>query len=125
MMSEHTFAHELALRLAPEEKHAIYFVGYAAPDTPAGRLRAAARGEEFAFTDSGAPLTRNCELQTFDLSAHANREALLDFALRLNPRAVILGHGEPDARDWIEAELRERSPRMIIHQPAPGETVDA
>jgi len=124
MMSEHTFAHELALRLAPEEKHAIHFVGYAATDTPAGRLRAAARGEEFAFTDSGVPLTRNCELQAFDLSAHASREALVDFALRLNPRAVILGHGEPDARDWIEAELRERAPRMIIHQPAPGETVE-
>ena len=42
MMSEHTLAHELALRMAPVEKHAILFVGYAAPETPAGKLRAAA-----------------------------------------------------------------------------------
>ena len=124
MMSEHTFSHELALRLAPLEKHAIHFVGYAAPDTPAGRLRAAGRGEEFPFSESAPALTRNCELQSFDLSAHAHREELVDFALRLNPRAVILGHGEPDARDWVEAELRARAPRMVLHQPAPGETLE-
>ena len=124
MMSEHTFSHELALRLAPVEKHPIHFVGYAAPDTPAGRLRAAARGEEFPFSESTPTLTRNCELQSFDLSAHAHREELVDFALRLNPRAVILGHGEPDARAWVEAELRARAPRMVLHQPGPGETLE-
>jgi Cft2 family RNA processing exonuclease len=124
MMSEHTFSHELALRMAPVEKHAIHFVGYAAPDTPAGRLRATARGEEFPFSESAATLTRNCELQAFDLSAHANRGELVDFALRLNPRTVILGHGEPDARAWVEAELRARAPHLVLHQPAPGETVE-
>jgi len=106
------------------EKHAIHFVGYAAPDTPAGRLRAAARGEEFPFSESTPTLTRNCELQSFDLSAHAHREELVDFALRLNPRAVILGHGEPAARAWVEAELRARAPRMVLHQPGPGETLE-
>jgi Cft2 family RNA processing exonuclease len=61
-------------------------------------------------------------MQIFDLSAHANREELLDFTLQLNPRSVILGHGEPDARAWIEEELRSRLPRLNILQPAPGET---
>ena len=62
-------------------------------------------------------------MQVFDLSAHANREELLDFTVQLNPRSVILGHGEPDARDWIEAELRARLPRLNILQPMPGETL--
>jgi len=121
MMSEHTLAHELALRMAPEEKHAILFVGYAAPETPADKLRTAARGESFQFSNSNGVLTRNCEMQIFDLSAHANREELVDFAVRLNPRSVILGHGEPAARGWIEAELRARLPRLNILQPQPGE----
>ena len=123
MMSEHTLAHELALRMAPVEKHAILFVGYAAPETPAGKLRAAAHGKPFQFSKSAGALTRNCEMQIFDLSAHADRDELLDFAVHLNPRSVILGHGEPDARDWIEVELRARLPRLNILQPMPGETL--
>ena len=123
MMSEHTLAHELALRMAPVEKHAILFVGYAAPETPAGKLRAAARGKPFQFSNSDGALTRNCEMQIFDLSAHAFREELLDFAVQLSPRTVILGHGEPDARAWIEVELRARLPRLNILQPVPGETL--
>ncbi|MDP7010251.1 MAG: MBL fold metallo-hydrolase [Verrucomicrobiota bacterium] len=123
MMSEHTLAHELALRMAPAENHAILFVGYAAPDTPAGKLRAAPRGTAFQFSNHGGKLTRNCEMQIFDLSAHASREELLDFVVRLNPRSVILGHGEPDARTWIEAELHDLLPRLNILQPLPGETL--
>jgi len=123
MMSEHTLAHELALQMAPVEKHAILFVGYAAPETPAGKLKAADRGVPFQFSNNGDELTRNCEMQIFDLSAHANREELVDFTVLLNPRSVILGHGEPDARDWIEEELRTRLPRLNILQPAPGETL--
>ena len=41
MMSENTAAHDLAVRMIGDEKQAIFFVGYADPDTPAGRLRAA------------------------------------------------------------------------------------
>ena len=62
-------------------------------------------------------------MQIFDLSSHANREELVDFAVRLCPRSVILGHGEPAARAWIEAELRLRLPRLNILQPHPGETL--
>ena len=42
----------------------------------------------------------------------------------MGPRTVILGHGEPEARDWIETELRERLPRLNILQPAPGEPLE-
>ena len=62
-------------------------------------------------------------MDCLDLSAHANREQLVDFAVGMAPRTVLLGHGEPEARDWIEAELRERMPRINILQPAPGESL--
>ena len=124
MMSEHTLAHELALRMAPQEKHAIHFVGYAAPDTPAGRLRAAPCGEPFSFSESGGQLARHCEMDIFDLSAHAHREDLVSFAVGMDPRTVILGHGEPEARNWLEAELRDHLPRLNILQPGPGESVE-
>ena len=124
MMSEHTLAHELAVALAPREQHAIFFVGYAAPDTPAGRLRAAPRGTPFAFSETAGQLERHCEMEIFDLTAHAFREDLLAYAIEQQPRAVVLGHGEPEARDWFEENLREALPKLVIHQPAPGESIE-
>ena len=40
-------------------------------------------------------------MQIFDLSSHANREELVDFAVRLRPRSLILVHGDSDALSWI------------------------
>jgi Cft2 family RNA processing exonuclease len=45
MMSEHTAAHTLAARMIGDERQSIFFVGYADPDTPGGRLKAAKQGE--------------------------------------------------------------------------------
>src|SRR6267378_2775087 len=40
MMSEHTAAHDLALRMTGDPAQAIFFVGYTDGDTPGGRLKA-------------------------------------------------------------------------------------
>ncbi len=124
MLSEHTAAHQLAQRMAPEKRHSILFVGYAAPNTPGGALRAAPLGKPFLFSPSAGEFARHCHLDCFDLSAHAYREELVDFAVQMAPRTVILAHGEPEARNWIEAELRDRMPRLNILQPAPGELME-
>ena len=124
MMSEHTPAHDLALRMAGDEKHAIFFVGYADPDTPGGRLKAAKPGETFLFSASGGELTRRCEVQDFDLTAHANREDLLDFVGQVSPRAVLLGHGSDNSRQWFEDQIRSRHPKIKIVQPQPGKVVE-
>ncbi len=123
MMSENTAAHDLAVRMAGDEKQSIFFVGYADPDSPAGRLKTAKRGETFEFSPGGGRLTRNCDLEDFDLTAHANRSELLEFVGRVSPRAVLLGHGDDAARGWFEAEIRERWPNMKIYQPQPGRAV--
>src|SRR5437016_8347758 len=73
MMSEHTAAHDLALRMIGDENQAIFFVGYSDPDTPGGRLKAAARGETFLLSPSGGQVTKLCEIEDFDLTAHANQ----------------------------------------------------
>jgi Cft2 family RNA processing exonuclease len=124
MISENTAAHNLALRMIGDESQAIFFVGYADPDTPGGRLRAAAHGETFLFSPSGGEVTKNCEVESFDLTAHANREELLDFVGQVEPRTVLLSHGEGDSRQWFEQQIRARHPRMKVLHPKPGETLD-
>ncbi len=62
MMSENTAAHDLAARMIGDERQAIFFVGYADPDTPGGRLKAAKPGETFIFSGSAGrsdPALRN------------------------------------------------------------------
>ena len=124
MMSENTAAHDLAKRMAGDEKQAIFFVGYADPGTPGGRLKAAKQGETFVFSPSAGQVTRNCEIQDYDLTAHANRADLLGFVGQVSPRAVMLGHGDDTARKWFEEQIRERHPKMKIIQPLPGKMVE-
>ena len=125
MLTESTPAHDLALRMMPDPRQAVFFVGYADPDTPGGRLKASKPGEPFLFSPSAGEATRLCEMQDFDLTAHANREALLEFAGKVSPRVILLGHGEESSRHWFAEQLRARHPQTPILQPAPGLVVEA
>jgi Cft2 family RNA processing exonuclease len=124
MMSENTAAHTLALRMIGDEHQSIFFVGYTDPDTPGGRLRAAKYGETFIFSPSGGEVDKRCHIEEFDLTAHANREELLDFVGQVEPRVVLLGHGEDTSRNWFQEQIRARYPKVKVLQPKPGETVE-
>jgi len=124
MMSEHTAAHDLALRMAGDERQAIFFVGYADPDTPGGRLKAAKPGEPFTFSAQAGELTRKCQLEDFDLTAHANREELIDFISRVSPHTIILGHGDAESRHWVEQQIHQRYPKIKVFQPTPGQSIE-
>ena len=124
MMSENTAAHDLATRMIGDEKQAIFFVGYADQDTPGGRLKKAKMGETFMFSPSAGELTRRCEMEDFDLTAHANRDDLLSFVGQVAPKTVLLGHGDDDARAWFEDQLRTRYPKIRVIQPEVGKAVE-
>ena len=124
MMTEKTPAHELAARMIQDERQGIFFVGYADPDTPGGRLKASRRGETFKFSPGAGDLTQRCEVQEFDLTAHANRDELLDFVGKVNPRVVVLGHGDVDSQEWFAQQIRIKYPKMKVLRPQPGETVE-
>jgi Cft2 family RNA processing exonuclease len=125
MMSENTAAHDLALRMIGDERQVIFFVGYADPDTPGGRLKASKPGETFVFSASGGEVTRRCELDDFDLTAHANRDELLNFVGQVSPHTVVLGHGGEVSRRWFEENIRARHPKIKVVQLGPGQSVEA
>ncbi len=124
MMSEFTPAHDVAMRMIGDEKQAIFFVGYADPETPGGRLKKAKPGETFMFSPSAGEVTRRCQLEDFDLTAHANRADLLDFVGSVAPKTILLGHGDGDSRLWFEDQIRTRHPKIKIVQPMPGVAVE-
>ncbi|GDY21624.1 Ysh1p: subunit of polyadenylation factor I [Verrucomicrobiota bacterium] len=124
MMSEHTAAHDLGARMVGDERHGIFFVGYADPDTPGGRLKASKPGEPFYLSRSGGELTHRAEVKDFDLTAHANREELMDFVGQVDPRVIFLGHGDESSRFWFAEQIQKRFPKIRIHQPEPGKPVE-
>jgi len=125
MLTECTPAHDLAVRMMGDERQAIFFVGYADPQTPGGRLKASKPGETFVFSPSAGEVTRRCEVEEFDLTAHASREALLDFAGSISAKVILLGHGDAVARQWFEEQIHARYPQIRVVQPAPGLAVEA
>jgi Cft2 family RNA processing exonuclease len=124
MMSEHTAAHDLAARMIGDERQAIFFVGYTDPDSPGGRVKASKPGEAFILSASAGEVTRRCQIEDFDLTAHANREDLLEFVGKVGPRTVLLGHGGDESRNWFERQIRRRYPKIKVIQPKPGQTVE-
>ena len=123
MIVENTPSYILASCIAGQARNTLAFVGYADPDTPGGKLLAAAHGSKFLFDAIDTVVKLNCQIERFELSGHADRDELLDFALRREPRAIVLTHGDPPARQWFVDEFKRADPSIKVIDPTPLEPV--
>lgn len=120
MMVEHTPSYKIAASLLPHENNGICFVGYCDPDTPGGALLGKPDDDSYFFDVLDYRAPRRASIDQFDLSGHANRDELADFAEQSQARSIILTHGEAEAREWFEADLEKRLPDSQILNPTPG-----
>ena len=60
----------------------------------------------------------------FDFSAHSQREDILNYIRRLQPKKVVLVHGDPGAVEWFQSTLAVQEPGMQVIIPPPGEAVE-
>ena len=123
MVVENTPSYIMASCLAGHARNTIAFVGYADPDTPGGKILATPHGEKFLFDSIDTVVKLNCQIERFELSGHADRDELLDFALRREPRAIVLNHGDPPAREWFMDEFKKADPSIKVINPTPLEPV--
>ena len=122
MMSEKTVSNQFArLGVLENPKHGLFFVGYADPETPGGRIRAAEAGGQVLLDPAFPEVPLKCEMRVFDFSGHAPREHLVDFVGRVMPKKVFLVHGDDDAVEWFKAEIEARYPGIETIIPLPGE----
>ena len=119
MMVENTPSYIAAAALLGDHRNRICFVGYCDPDTPGGKLLRVRQGSKFLFKALGKTVPALAGIEKYDLSSHADREELLEYAMARNPRAVVLTHGDPDAREWFASAIREISPNCRVVNPVP------
>ncbi len=119
MLVANTPSYTLASCLAGSPKHSICFVGYCDPDTPGGQLLEAQPGDPFLFEAVNVKVKLRCAVERFELSGHADREELVDFAVQCNPRSIVLTHGDPPARAWFMEQLTTRLPKAKVLDPVP------
>ena len=128
MMFEPTLSNRIGRRIIDDPKNAVLLVGYSKEGSPAARLfDAAQNGSESSEVvlnpETGAQPVR-CTVERFRFSGHSNRHELLQVVEHMAPREVILVHGEPDARDWMEEHIRAIDDSITVHQPKGGVPID-
>ncbi len=122
MLVERTPSYTLASGLLGHARNTIGFVGYCDPDTPGGKLLAAKTGDTFVFESAHVKAKIKARVERFELSGHADREELLEFAVQTGARSIVLTHGDPPARAWFTEQLAELAPQSKVLDPVPLKT---
>jgi len=120
MMTEKTLSNQLAERFLSDSRQSVFFVGYADPESPGGRLKAAQPGDLVQLDEALPSQELTCQVREFDFSAHAPRELLFDYIRKLLPRVVILVHGDPPAISWFQGKIAQEMPGTQVVIPEPG-----
>lgn len=119
MLIEHTPSYLVASALVNHHHNSICFVGYCDPETPGGVLQNTPQEEEFVFRSLNYVCKVRATVEKFDLTGHAERDELLNFAINVKARAIVLTHGEPRARAWFIKKLEESVQTVNVINPEP------
>ena len=90
-------------RVAQDRNSSILMTGYQAPKTNGNMLET----ESAAYVD-GMRIDVKCEIHRYDFSAHAGGSEIENFIKEVNPKKVILQHGEKHNIEELEKKLKEQ-----------------
>ena len=120
MMTEKTLSNSFARHVLSDPAQSLFFVGYADPLSPAGRIRSAQSGDMVQLSPEFPPQPLKCDIEQFNFSAHATRETLRAYVNKVRPKKVILVHGDEEAVEWFRSTLSADLPGSEILTPTPG-----
>jgi len=124
MMTEKTPSNTFARKFLPEPRHAILFVGYSDPQSPAGKLRSTPQDGLVDLDPDLPSVPKRCQVETFNFSAHGSRESLLNYIGVLRPKKVLLVHGDRPAIEWFTAQTKTLLGHDHVIIPQPGIPID-
>lgn len=127
MMFERTISNRIAQALIENEKNGVFLVGFAREDSPAATLfesRSRGKGTEVTINKARGIQTVNCDVEKFRFSGHSNRRDLLYLVDILEPKTIVLVHGETKAKQWMADNIKFFYPEIDVRVPAMGEIVE-
>ena len=112
-----------AQALVADERNGIALTGYQDEESPGRRLLELAEGATHTVTLAGRAVPVRCHVSKYALSAHADSNELARLIDALNPREVVLVHGDSEARPALADLLYRTSTRhRPVHLPQTGDT---
>src|SRR5579859_1279576 len=109
-----------AARLAPHADASILITGYQDEESPGRRLLDLAEQKKSTLDIGGQTVQVLCHVAKYNLSAHADGGELAAYATALQPKRVVLVHGDEEAR----AALRARLDELDVLLPGDGMTIE-
>jgi cleavage and polyadenylation specificity factor subunit 3 len=127
MMFERTISNKIAQALVENEKNGIFLVGYAREDSPGALLadaRAEKKGTMVTLAKSKGPQAANCDVERFRFSGHSNRRDLLVLVDLLQPKTIVLVHGEKAAKEWMVDNIKFFYPEIDVQMPMQNDVLE-
>ena len=124
MMTENTLSNLFASRFITDPANSLFFIGYADPHSPGGRIRAAQQGDCVQLDARHSAQKLECALDTFNFSAHASRESIRAWVNKVAPKKIVLVHGDAPAIEWFRQTLSADLPGSEVIVPVPGEALE-
>ena len=107
----------------------IAITGYQAEGTLGRRLQdlkeAAKPTEQELKLDDEKSVSVKCQVKSYSLSAHADKDQLIELVKKVQPRKLFLVHGDDDAREELAKSIREKCPNIDVRLPENGCTYTA
>jgi Cft2 family RNA processing exonuclease len=114
MILEGTTSFKLLNYWMQQKNFAVFGVGYMDDSTPGYRLMNSKTGAKIKLTEFSEPKKNNCSLERFFFPSHSIREDLLQIVKYVNPRKVVLVHGDLNAKDWLGQKILEFYPHIKV-----------
>lgn len=113
-----------APHLVGDERNGIAITGYQDEESPGRQLLQLAEAETREISVAGKTLEVKCSVAKYALSAHADCNEISGLIEAINPREIVLVHGDGNARQALRDLLRRQGTRYrAIHLPRTGDTV--
>ncbi len=113
-----------AQNLVNDERNGVAITGYQDEESPGRQLLALAEAETREAPIAGKTLEVKCGVEKYALSAHADCNEIAGLVEAINPREVVLVHGEGQSRESLRDLLRRQGSRYRpIHLPRTGDTL--
>src|SRR5262249_39725977 len=97
-----------AHRLVNDERSGIAITGYQDEESPGRQLLALAEAETREVSIGGKTLEVKCGVEKYALSAHADCNEIAGLIEAINPREVVLVHGEGQSVEQVRGLVQRR-----------------